>query len=194
MDSYGSIMNFEKFTEIRAKLGRIVCTAGSFDPLHPGHTSCLIESKEYGDTLVVIVNGDNFLRQKKGKAFMNLQTRCEIVCCVRNVDYVIPFEIENDLTVSEALRHIQPHVFTLGGELANFTDLPEWQVCQKLGIQVISQVGRPKLWNSSDYLREWGEFIAQKEGLPPWMQNQPDGNSPLNLPPFTVESFNELRK
>jgi cytidyltransferase-like protein len=158
MDNYARILTFEEFDQIRDRLGRIVATSGGFDPLHPGHASCIIESKKHGDTLVVIVNGDTFLKNKKGKAFMDLQTRCNIVSCLREVDYVIPFEIENDQTVCEALRRIRPHVFTKGGDRVDFTNIPEWDVCQELGIELVPQVGKPKFWNSSEFLREWGEF------------------------------------
>jgi len=79
MEKYAQILNFDEFNQIRDGLGRIVCTSGGFDPIHPGHASCIIESKQYGDTLVVVVNGDNFLQRKKGKQFMDLQTRCNLV-------------------------------------------------------------------------------------------------------------------
>jgi len=162
MSKYAQIVTFDEFDLIRSQLGRIVCTSGGFDPLHPGHATCIVDSKEYGDTLVVVVNGDAFLRAKKGKPFMDLQTRCMIVACLRGVDYVIPFEIENDLTVNEALRRIRPHVFTKGGDREDYTNIPEWQVCQELGIQLIPRVGMPKYWSSSDFLKEWGRFWQEK--------------------------------
>jgi len=158
MNTNAKILSFEEFDKIRDFLGRIVSTSGGFDPLHPGHASCIIESKKHGDSLVVIVNGDAFLRNKKGKPFMDLQTRCYIVSCLREVDYVIPFEIENDQTVCEALRRIRPHVFTKGGDRVDFTNIPEWKVCQELNIDLVAQVGQPKLWSSSDFLKDWGEF------------------------------------
>jgi cytidyltransferase-like protein len=158
MGDYAKIVSFEEFERIRHQLGKIVCTSGGFDPLHPGHSSCIVESKKYGDTLVVVVNGDSFLERKKGKAFMDLETRCEVVSCLRGVDYVIPFEIENDQTVREALRRIRPHVFTKGGDRVDYTNIPEWPICQELGIEIVAQVGKPKYWSSSDFLREWGEF------------------------------------
>jgi cytidyltransferase-like protein len=161
MDKYGKIISFEEFDKIRNVLGKIVCTSGGFDPLHPGHASCIIESKQYGDTLVVVVNGDGFLERKKGKPFMDLETRCAMVACIRDVDYVIPFEIDADQTVSEALRRIRPHVFTKGGDRVDYTNIPEWAVCQELGIELVSRVGRPKYWNSSDLLKEWGEFWVE---------------------------------
>ena len=158
MGNYAKIVTFDEFDQIRDGLGRIVCTSGGYDPLHPGHATCIVDSKRYGDTLVVVVNGDNFLRVKKGKPFMDLQTRCMLVSCLRGVDYVIPFEIEDDQTVSVALRRIHPHVFTKGGDREDYSNIPEWSVCQELGIQLISRVGLPKSWNSSNFLAEWGEF------------------------------------
>ncbi|MBN2710837.1 MAG: adenylyltransferase/cytidyltransferase family protein [Planctomycetes bacterium] len=158
MSKYASILSFEEFDAIREDKGVIVCTSGGFDPIHPGHASCVIESKQHGDTLVVVVNGDWFLRNKKGRAFMDLQTRCRIVSCIREVDYVIPFEIENDPTVCEALRRLRPHVFTKGGDRTDYTNIPEWDVCQSLGIKLMPQVGLDKQWSSSDFLEEWGEW------------------------------------
>jgi cytidyltransferase-like protein len=166
MDKYAKIVSFEEFNQIRDQLGKIVCTSGGFDPLHPGHASCIIESKQFGDTLVVVVNGDKFLQRKKGRPFMDLATRCNLVACLREVDYVIPFEIEDDPTVSQALRLIRPHVFTKGGDRVDHTNIPEWKVCQELGIELVSQVGRPKLWSSSDFLKDWGEFWEQRAHPP----------------------------
>jgi D-beta-D-heptose 7-phosphate kinase/D-beta-D-heptose 1-phosphate adenosyltransferase len=156
------IISFGELDEIRESLGRIVCTSGGFDPLHPGHATCIVDSKAHGDTLVVVVNGDAFLTEKKGKPFMDLRTRCLIVACLRGVDYVIPFEIEGDPTVSEALRRIRPHVFTKGGDRTDYSNIPEWEVCQELGIELVPQVGRPKDWSSSDCLREWGEYWRRR--------------------------------
>jgi len=161
MDDLAKIITFEEFEKIRGSLGKIVCTSGGYDPLHPGHATCIVDSKKYGDTLVVVVNGDNFLKTKRGKPFMDLMTRCQIVSCIRNVDYVIPFEIKNDQTVWEALRCIRPHGFTKGGNRTDYTNIPEWQVCQELGIEIVPQVGLVKIWNSSDFLKEWGEFWVQ---------------------------------
>lgn len=164
MEKYAPIVSFEEIDKIRDRLGKIVCTSGGFDPIHPGHATCVIESKKYGDTLVVIVNGDSFLRNKKGKAFQDLQTRCQIVSCLREVDYVVPFEIENDQTVCEALRRLRPHVFTKGGDRTDYTNIPEWAVCQELGIELVPQVGLQKAWSSSDFLKDWGEFWLRKNG------------------------------
>jgi D-beta-D-heptose 7-phosphate kinase/D-beta-D-heptose 1-phosphate adenosyltransferase len=154
------IVDFAAIEQLRPKLGKIVVASGGFDPLHPGHASNLLDAKALGDTLVVVVNGDAFLRNKKGKAFQDLTTRCQIVSFIRGVDLVVPFEIENDQTVTEALRRIRPHVFAKGGDRAAPHLVPEWSVCQELGIEMVFGVGLAKEWSSSDFLRDWGEFWA----------------------------------
>lgn len=164
MSDHAPIVDFDHIDARRGELGRIVCTSGGFDPLHPGHASCILDSKPYGDTLVVVVNGDSFLATKKGRPFMDVKSRCMLVSCLRNVDYVVPFEIENDQTVCEALRRLRPHVFTKGGDRTDYTTIPEWDVCQELGIELVPQVGLSKEWSSSDFLKEWGEWWARTKG------------------------------
>ncbi len=149
------IVSFREFDKLRPKVGKIVATSGGFDPIHPGHISCIIESKKYGDTLVVIVNGDNFLTAKKGRPFQNLETRCLIVSGIMGVDYVIPFEIKNDHTVNKALAALKPQVFTKGGDRIDETSIPEWETCRKHNIKIISGVGADKQWSSSWFLQEW---------------------------------------
>lgn len=152
------VLTFEEFDKIRDTLGKIVCTSGGFDPVHPGHLSCFYDSKQYGDTLVVIVNGDGFLERKKGAPFMDIKTRMDILTFVQGIDYIIPFDIEDDQTVIQALTKVRPHVFTKGGDRIDEKSIPEWDVCKELNIEVVSGVGYDKQWSSSDFLKEWVEF------------------------------------
>ncbi len=162
MKSLGAkVVTFKEFEKLRPKLGKIVATSGGYDPIHPGHISCIIDSKQHGDTLVVIVNGDSFLKAKKGKPFQDLKTRAAIVSAIRGVDYVIPFEIKNDQTVVKALERIKPHVFTKGGDRKDLASIPEWGVCQALNIQIISGVGMGKHWSSSWFLSDWVEHMKK---------------------------------
>lgn len=148
------IVSFTDFDAARP-VGRIVATSGGFDPIHPGHISSLQASAEFGDAVVAIVNGDAFLRAKKGKPFQDLETRCLIVSAIRGVDYVVPFEIDGDLTVREALRRLRPDVFTKGGDRADAQTIAEWDVCQELGIEIVTGVGAGKRWSSSWFLDAW---------------------------------------
>jgi D-beta-D-heptose 7-phosphate kinase/D-beta-D-heptose 1-phosphate adenosyltransferase len=156
MQSLGAhIVTLEDFVPIRPTLGKIVAVSGGFDPIHPGHISYIQEAKKLGDTLVVIVNGDAFLRNKKGKPFQDLQTRCVILSAMRGVDFVIPFEIEQDSTVCRALDILRPHIFANGGDRKDSASIPEWEVCQRHGIELVQGVGYDKKWSSSELLANW---------------------------------------
>jgi cytidyltransferase-like protein len=153
------IVSFDAFDADRPA-GRIVATSGGFDPVHPGHISSIQDSARYGDVVVVIVNGDSFLTAKKGRPFQDLKTRSLIVSALRGVDYVVPFEIEGDLTVREALRRLRPHVFTKGGDRVDERSIPEWEVCQEIGTEIVSGVGADKQWSSSWFLDAWAKAKA----------------------------------
>lgn len=157
MQSLGApIVTFGEFDADRPA-GRIVATSGGFDPIHPGHISSIQDSRQYGDVVVVIVNGDAFLEAKKGRPFQDLETRCLIVSALRCVDYVVPFEIEDDQTVTEALRRLRPHVFAKGGDRVDERSIPEWVVCQEIGTEIVSGVGEDKRWSSSWFLDAWAK-------------------------------------
>lgn len=140
----------------------LVCTSGGYDPVHPGHISCMMEAKRFNPILAVIVNGDSFLRDKKGKPFQDLKTRCQIVSTIRGVDYVVPFEIEGDPTVNVALAEIQPGVFAKGGDRCDPETIPEWDICKANKIRVVTGVGQPKLWSSSNFLDDWVKFKQRR--------------------------------
>jgi cytidyltransferase-like protein len=168
--SYAPILTLDAFAALRsereAEMGVVVATSGGFDPIHPGHVTCIVDSAALGDTLVVIVNGDDFLRRKKGKAFQDIDTRAAIVSAIRGVDYVVKFEIDNDPTVALALRAVRPKYFTKGGDRVAGKSLPESEeaACRDLGIEIIDGVGRDKAWSSSDFLAEWGEYWRASKG------------------------------
>lgn len=170
---YGQIVTLEQFVRvIRPTLEgqRIVATSGGFDPIQPGHSSCIIDSKQYGDVVVVIVNGDWFLENKKNPkgdvGMESLRQRCQVVSHIRNVDYVVAFEIEGDSSVSEALRVIQPHVFTKGGDRTGDHNTPEGKVCRDLQIDVQYGVGSRKVdsssWIADSYFQRRLKLLAQE--------------------------------
>ena len=167
-EKYAPILTLEEFSTLRGQteMGVVVATSGGFDPIHPGHVSCIVESKQYGDTLVVIVNGDDFLINKKGRAFQDLATRAAIVSGIRGVDYVVTFEIRDDPTVAVALRAVRPNIFTKGGDRVAGQTLPEAEesACRDHDIRIIDGVGQGKAWSSSNFLADWGEFWASRKG------------------------------
>lgn len=162
MKSLGAkILSLTQFKKLRPKLkGKIVMTSGAFDPIHPGHISCFLESKKLGDILVVAVNGDAFLRAKKGKPFQDLQTRTLIVSGIRGIDYVVPFEAPGDVSCAKALAAVRPHLYTKGGNRSSSSHMPQndLDAFKKYNIKVKYGVGADKLWSSSDFLEQWVAF------------------------------------
>mgnify|MGYP000591032378 CR=1 FL=1 len=49
----------------------IVVVSGGFDPIHSGHISYMKSAKDIGDHLIVALNSDEWLIQKKKKVFKN---------------------------------------------------------------------------------------------------------------------------
>ncbi len=70
---------------------------------------------------------------------------------------MVPFEIEGDQTVSKALADLKPDVFTKGGDRLDKSTIPEWEICQKHDIEIITGVGADKKWSSSWFLNRWNK-------------------------------------
>jgi D-beta-D-heptose 7-phosphate kinase/D-beta-D-heptose 1-phosphate adenosyltransferase len=133
-----------------------VVTSGGFDPLHIGHLRCIQESariaRQLWGQLIVIVNGDGFLRRKKGKPFMNHSERMEIVAGLRGVTYVVGWD-DGSQTVTGAIEKLQPYIFTKGGDRNERAVVPEFEICEQLGCQVLFGVGGGKIQSSSELLQ-----------------------------------------
>ena len=54
---------------------KVVLVSGGFDPIHSGHIAYLKEAKSMGDRLIVALNSDDWLKNKKGKFFMPFKER-----------------------------------------------------------------------------------------------------------------------
>ncbi len=83
----------------------VVLVTGGFDPLHSGHLAYLKAARKLGDKLIVGVNSDTWLERKKGKNFLSLNERFEIVSALKYVDNCILFN-DNDDTAIEAIKNV----------------------------------------------------------------------------------------
>jgi rfaE bifunctional protein nucleotidyltransferase chain/domain len=153
------IEEFPKLREDKLKGKSIVCTSGFFDPLHPGHASCIVESKKFGDVLVVILNGDQQCVTKKGKPFMSELDRARVIDYLKGVDYVTIYNHPIRCDCIEAIDIVRPDVFTKGGDRDNSKKVPEFELIESYGGRVEFNVGDPKMWSSSNYLQEWVDFV-----------------------------------
>ncbi len=155
--------DFPKLRDEKLKGKKIVCTSGFYDPIHPGHVSCLMESKKFGDILVVIVDGDQRAVTKKGKPFMAELDRARIVDGIKGVDYVVIYNSTTRNDCVEAVDIIKPDVFTKGGDRTARENIPEYDTIEKNGGMIEFNVGDPKYWSSSNYLQEWVDFVNSQQ-------------------------------
>lgn len=133
-----------------------VAVSGGFDPLHIGHVNLLQEAKTLGERLVVILNNDNWIRQKKGYVFMPENERAAILQAIRFVDDVIitaHFQKPQDMSVCAELEKLRPDIFANGGDRVA-QNIPEYALCETLGIKMIFNVGGGKIQSSSDLIRQ----------------------------------------
>ena len=54
---------------------KIIIISGGFDPIHSGHIAYIDAASKLGDKLIVALNSDNWLIDKKGKFFMPFDER-----------------------------------------------------------------------------------------------------------------------
>lgn len=139
----------------------IVLVTGGFDPLHSGHLAYLKAARKLGDKLIVGVNSDSWLERKKGKNFLPLSERYEIVSSIKYVNNCILFN-DNDDTAIEAIKNVimlfpfDRIIFANGGDRKQ-SNVPE-QAPGLFDREIIFQygVGGSDKKNSSSWiLKKW---------------------------------------
>jgi D-glycero-beta-D-manno-heptose 1-phosphate adenylyltransferase len=117
---------------------RVVCVAGAFDLLHPGHVRLLEQARRLGDILIVALQSDESVRIATEQADKLVGAtarspaptaaharkfperpitpeaeRAEILAALAAVDFVAIFE---EATAAEFIARLAPDVFAQGGE------------------------------------------------------------------------------
>ena len=143
---------------------KIVLVTGGFDPLHTGHIAYFKSAKEKGDELWVGLNSDNWLMKKKGKPFMNINERKEIIQNLVMVDKVILFDDKDNSSNDAILKALkfcsskEQIIFANGGD-RNKNNIPEVkQYKNNPNIKFIFGVGGNKKNSSSKILKAWTDF------------------------------------
>ena len=146
---------------------KISVVSGGFDPIHSGHISYINSAKKFGDYLIIALNSDYWLRQKKGKEFMPFEERKVVLENINCVDKVIGFEDDDLGSCINALKSIKnmfPNdeiIFANGGD-RNRENIPEMI---EEGVQFLFGIGGNfKKNSSSSILDEWADFVQKNKG------------------------------
>ena len=99
----------------RASGKKLVVTNGCFDILHLGHVTYLEHARNFGDALLVGVNGDAATRQLKGagRPVNSENDRTAVLAALQSVDGVCIF---TDTTATKFLAVAQPDIYVKGGD------------------------------------------------------------------------------
>jgi D-beta-D-heptose 7-phosphate kinase/D-beta-D-heptose 1-phosphate adenosyltransferase len=146
----------------------VVAVSGGFDPVHVGHVRMFNEAKKLGDKLVVILNNNNWIKAKKGRAFMPDTERKEVIEGFRSVDKVVLTshpENPKDMSVNKELEKIHPDIFANGGDRKPSGDpVPEVKICEMLGIKMVYNLGKGgKVQSSSWLIKKSAENLKDNE-------------------------------
>ena len=143
-----------------------VVVSGGFDPIHVGHLRMFTEASELAPRLIVIINSDNFLIEKKGYVFMPIAERIEIIEGFAVVNKVVE-SIDEDLTVCETLewlaREENIKIFANGGDRNSKDAISEAEVCEQNNIRLEFNIGGGKIQSSSslvsnEVIKPWGSY------------------------------------
>lgn len=128
---------------------KIVAVSGGFDPIHIGHVRMIQAAAQMGD-VIIIANSDKWLMRKKGYVFMPYEERQEILYAIKGVVDVYEASDDDD-TVCKTLEKVKPDIFANGGDRKE-GNVPEYDVCTRLGIQMEFGVGGKDKPQSSSWL------------------------------------------
>ena len=148
----------------------IVVVTGGFDPLHSGHIVYFEDAKKLGDKLIVGINSDEWLVNKKGRFFMPLSERIEIIKNLTIVDEIVTFD-DQDNSASGAIRTVLENfpnnkiLFANGGDRTSGNTLEMDAFKDQTNVEFVFGVGGDFKKNSSSWiLEEWKSPTEER----PW--------------------------
>lgn len=138
----------------------LVIVSGYFGPIHVGHLDMIEAGAAAGDELFVIVNNNLQQTLKKGRVVIDEADRLRIVQALRVVDHAM-IAVDEDGTVRATLEAIAERfpdhrlVFGNGGDdRTNNAEVPETEVCERHGIEMVFGMGGANKADSSSRLIE----------------------------------------
>jgi len=148
---------------------KVILVSGGFDPLHSGHIEYFKSAKALGDKLVVGVNSDAWLTRKKGRPFMPLQERANVIQALSMVDAVVAFDDNYDADgsckqfVEDSCWNYEEDdvVFANGGDRSSDNILEMSVVAENLSFQ-FGVGGEDKKNSSSWILKEWSQPTTER--------------------------------
>ena len=148
----------------------ISIVSGGFDPLHPGHIMMMNDCFDFSDYLVVGVNSNQWLINKKGNFFMDIKHRLFVINSLATVNEAIEFEDDSNGSASNLLINVRKKfpsnkiIFANGGDRSDTSKILEYDTAKKLNIELKFGIGgNHKESSSSDLLKRWGKYLLENK-------------------------------
>jgi len=128
--------------EQRAAGRTVVTTNGVFDLLHAGHVGYLAWARAQGDVLLLLLNGDESVRQLgKGsdRPIVGFDDRARVLSALRSVDAIVGFA---ERTPEVALDRLAPDVHVKSAQY-RIDELPERYVVESHGGHIVLAPHQP---------------------------------------------------
>lgn len=144
----------------------VILITGGFDPIHSGHLEYIRAAKSKGDVLVVGLQSDKWLKNKKGVYFLPFEERCKVLEAVKYVDKVISFD-DSDGTAYMAIKKVKEMYngdnifFANGGDRTPESAPPLESNVQ--GVTYLWGVGGHKTNSSSDILKKYLDAVSKNK-------------------------------
>ena len=143
----------------------ISIVSGGFDPIHPGHIMMMKDCLKFSNYLIVGVNSNKWLINKKGNYFMDIQHRIYVVNSLNVVNETMEFEDDDKGSANNLLIKIRNKysndkiIFANGGDRSDSSKILEFETAKQYNIDLKFGIGGShKESSSSDLLKRWGEY------------------------------------
>ena len=143
----------------------ISIVSGGFDPIHPGHIMMMKDCLKFSNYLIVGVNSNKWLINKKGNYFMDIQHRIYVVSSLNVVNETMEFEDDDEGSANNLLIKIRNKysndkiIFANGGDRSDSSKILEFETAKQYNIDLKFGIGGShKESSSSDLLERWSEY------------------------------------
>ena len=143
----------------------ISIVSGGFDPLHPGHIMMMKDCLKFSNYLIVGINSNKWLINKKGNYFMDIQHRIYVVSSLNVVNETMEFEDDDKGSANNLLIKIRNKysndkiIFANGGDRSDSSKILEFETAKQYNIDLKFGIGGShKESSSSDLLKRWSEY------------------------------------
>ena len=143
----------------------ISIVSGGFDPIHPGHIMMMKDCLKFSNYLIVGVNSNKWLINKKGNYFMDIRHRIYVVSSLNVVNETMEFEDDDKGSANNLLIKIRNKysndkiIFANGGDRSDSSKILEFETAKQYNIDLKFGIGGShKESSSSDLLKRWSEY------------------------------------